>query len=102
MTGPYVWLDPADARFVLEARAALRLERKAWEICHASRMKMAEALKEASPGWKGRMIADQFELGYQLVRRGIHFTGQGEAGAVATVIAELDKAHARIKELEAR
>jgi hypothetical protein len=36
----YEWLDPADAAFVASARETLKIERKAWELCHQERMRL--------------------------------------------------------------
>lgn len=39
----FVWHDPADAAFVGSCRDALKIERKAWEACHAERLKLSDA-----------------------------------------------------------
>jgi hypothetical protein len=40
----YEWIDPKDAIFVREVREALKIERKAWDSCHAERMKLLDQL----------------------------------------------------------
>lgn len=43
---PYVWVDPDDAVFVSACRDALKIERKAWEACHAERQALLARVAE--------------------------------------------------------